>query len=331
MAVVFAMLASYGISRTLTPIIIRLLLRKEHEQHGEANRLARRASTTLQRALRPLPRLLRLAARRHPAAHAFLTPVVALCVVAGAGVLALYRRLRFLSASRRRADPAACPCAGAHPHRAHRANLSGRRGQDPPADPGPRISGSCSTISACRNGVYNLAFTDGSTIGVNDGQYPDRSSNEGHAPTADYIKKLRRELPSRFPTCMFYFQPADLVTQVLNFGVPSQIDVQVQGRDRAGNKQIAKELQQQLGEYPRPRRRARPAGTRCAGTVLYDRSHPRAAARAQHAAGRQQSQHQPELVGAGVAELLDRPEERHSLLFCRCRRRNTVSQHERAR
>ena len=97
--------------------------------------------------------------------------------------------------------------------------------------------------------LFNLAFTDGSTIGVNDGQIM-LQLNEGHAPTADYVKKLRRELPVAFPDVAFYFQPADMATQVLNFGVPSQIDVRVQGRDRAANQVIAKELQKRMAAIP---------------------------------------------------------------------------------
>ena len=67
--------------------------------------------------------------------------------------------------------------------------------------------------------TYNLAFTDGTTIGVNDGQIL-ISLNEGHAPTASYIKKLRVALAKKFPDTLFYFQPADMVTQILNFGIP---------------------------------------------------------------------------------------------------------------
>jgi multidrug efflux pump subunit AcrB len=96
---------------------------------------------------------------------------------------------------------------------------------------------------------YNLAFTDGTAIGVNDGQIQ-LQLKEGHAPTADYIKTLRRELPAAFPDVQFYFQPADLVTQILNFGIPAQIDVQVQGRDRADNQQIATELRKRLTDIP---------------------------------------------------------------------------------
>jgi multidrug efflux pump subunit AcrB len=97
--------------------------------------------------------------------------------------------------------------------------------------------------------VYNMAFGDGTTIGVNDGQILVQL-NEGHAPTASYVKKLRRELPTAFPDVLFYFQPADLVTQILNFGIPAQIDVQVQGRDRDANEKIAGQLQQRLADIP---------------------------------------------------------------------------------
>src|SRR5262249_50781554 len=57
--------------------------------------------------------------------------------------------------------------------------------------------------------TYNLAFTDGSTIGVNDGVIL-ISLKEGHAPTADYIRRLREALPAAFPSATFYFQAADM-------------------------------------------------------------------------------------------------------------------------
>jgi multidrug efflux pump subunit AcrB len=72
--------------------------------------------------------------------------------------------------------------------------------------------------------TYNLAFTDGSTINVNDGVIL-ISLKEGHAPTADYLRRLREALPAAFPSMTFYFQAADMTTQILNFGLPAQIDV----------------------------------------------------------------------------------------------------------
>src|SRR4030081_3503386 len=60
--------------------------------------------------------------------------------------------------------------------------------------------------------AYNLAFADGSTIGINDGTIL-VALKEGHAPTGEYVRKLREALPAAFPESLFYFQPADIVTQ----------------------------------------------------------------------------------------------------------------------
>src|SRR6202011_1468771 len=92
-------------------------------------------------------------------------------------------------------------------------------------------------------------FTDGSTIGVNDGVIL-ISLKEGHAPTADYVRRLREALPAAFPEVIFYFQAADMVTQILNFGLPAQIDVRTVGYDRATNLRVAQELQRRIGAIP---------------------------------------------------------------------------------
>jgi multidrug efflux pump subunit AcrB len=96
--------------------------------------------------------------------------------------------------------------------------------------------------------VYNWAFADGSTIGINDGVIL-VALKEGHKPTADYIRKLREALPAAFPEDTFYFQAADIVTQILNFGLPAQIDVRTVGRD-LNNLSIAKELRRRVAAIP---------------------------------------------------------------------------------
>src|SRR6202163_3705311 len=73
---------------------------------------------------------------------------------------------------------------------------------------------------------------------------------DGHAPTADYVRKLREVLPSTFPEVTFYFQAADMVTQILNFGLPAQIDVRTVGYDRANNLRVAKELRRRIAAIP---------------------------------------------------------------------------------
>jgi multidrug efflux pump subunit AcrB len=96
--------------------------------------------------------------------------------------------------------------------------------------------------------AYNLAFADGSTIGINDGVIQVQLK-AGHKPTADYVKKLRQLLPAAFPEDTFYFQAADIVTQILNFGLPAQIDVRTVGTDR-NNLPLARELRQRLAAIP---------------------------------------------------------------------------------
>jgi multidrug efflux pump subunit AcrB len=76
----------------------------------------------------------------------------------------------------------------------------------------------------------NMAIGDTSTVGVMDGEML-IALNENHTPTAEHIADLRRELPKRFPDCQFFFQAADIVNQVLNFGQPAPIDVRVVGSD----------------------------------------------------------------------------------------------------
>jgi multidrug efflux pump subunit AcrB len=96
---------------------------------------------------------------------------------------------------------------------------------------------------------YNLAFADGTTIGVNDGAIL-VTLKEGHPPTLGYVHKLRDVLPAAFPEATFYFQAADMVTQILNFGIPAQIDVRTVGYDRVTNLAVARELKQKLAAIP---------------------------------------------------------------------------------
>jgi multidrug efflux pump subunit AcrB len=71
-----------------------------------------------------------------------------------------------------------------------------------------------------------------------------------HHPTADYVAALRRELPRQFPTATFYFLPADITTQILNFGIPAPMDIQIEGNDIDESKQIADKLLAQLHRVP---------------------------------------------------------------------------------
>ena len=76
------------------------------------------------------------------------------------------------------------------------------------------------------------------------------SLKEKHHPTAGYVRQLRRTLPRDFPGTMFYFLPADMITQVLNFGLPAPIDIQIEGADIDGNRQVADKMLNQLRHVP---------------------------------------------------------------------------------
>ncbi|MCE5294459.1 MAG: efflux RND transporter permease subunit [Chlamydiales bacterium] len=97
---------------------------------------------------------------------------------------------------------------------------------------------------------YNLAFGDLATIGVYDGEILVSLSHKRTHSTAKYIEMLRHTLPSKFPTLMFYFQPADMVNQILNFGLPSPIDIRVMGYDKETNLKVARELVERVSRVP---------------------------------------------------------------------------------
>ncbi len=73
---------------------------------------------------------------------------------------------------------------------------------------------------------------------------------EGHPPTADYVAQMRRELPKEFPGTSFSFLPADIVSQILNFGAPAPIDLQVRGNDLSANFLYANKLLNQIRHIP---------------------------------------------------------------------------------
>src|SRR5262249_26546694 len=87
----------------------------------------------------------------------------------------------------------------------------------------------------------NLAFTNSVTSGAGDGEIL-ISLKPKHRPTIGYTRELRKTLAARFPSETFFFQAADITSQILNFGLPAPIDIQVTGNDAAANYRIASEL-----------------------------------------------------------------------------------------
>jgi multidrug efflux pump subunit AcrB len=99
-------------------------------------------------------------------------------------------------------------------------------------------------------GGVNLAFSDSSTIGPADGEILVSLKPSHQRSTFDYIRELRRKLPREFPNLTFFYQPADIVSQILNFGLPAPIDIQLIGQNRDANYGIARRIAEQISRLP---------------------------------------------------------------------------------
>ncbi|MDB6017330.1 MAG: Acriflavin resistance protein [Pedosphaera sp.] len=95
----------------------------------------------------------------------------------------------------------------------------------------------------------NISYNASGVIGTADADLL-VSLNPGHQPTADYVRRLRLLLNQQFPGTTFYFLPADIVTQTINFGLPAPFDIQIFGRDQAGNRQVGARLAERISRIP---------------------------------------------------------------------------------
>ena len=248
LAVVFAMLASYALSRTLTPVVIGLLLKGEHGDAtgGSGNwftRFHQRFERGFELFRQGYVRTLALLLKRR-----LIIPIIAVLMLALGGLMLTVVGRDFFP-----------PIDGGQIKLHVRAPAATRI--DATERIFQEVEDKIREVIPARDrdlivddiGVpqrtYNLAFTDGSTINVNDGVIL-ISLREGHAPTADYVRQLREALPAAFPSVTFYFQAADMITQILNFGLPAQIDARVVGRDRATNIRVAGELRRRIAAIP---------------------------------------------------------------------------------
>src|SRR5438105_12491464 len=100
------------------------------------------------------------------------------------------------------------------------------------------------------NGGFNLAFGDSTTVGTFDGDILISLKPQDHGPTAEYIVRLRQRLHEKFPGIVFFFEAANITNQILNFGLPAPIDVQVVGRNPDANYTIAQQIAAQVERIP---------------------------------------------------------------------------------
>jgi CzcA family heavy metal efflux pump len=115
--------------------------------------------------------------------------------------------------------------------------------------PGGELQTILDNIGLPNSGI-NQSYSSNGTIGTSDAEILIALDPEHHHPTANHIRHLREVLPRRFPGVEFFFQPADIVTQILNFGLPAPIDIQIVGTDMANSYQIAQQIANKMRHIP---------------------------------------------------------------------------------
>ena len=247
-AVVFAMLASYLLSRTLVPTMARYLLKAHGEEESIEHSLASpnplvRLQGHFEAQFERLRNFYRGILQRC-LAHRVLFPLVflALCVCSfalypwlgqdffpsvDAGQIKLH--LRAPTATRIEETASLCSDVERSIHELIPQN---------------EIESVIDNIGLPYSAL-NYVYSTSAPIGPEDADIL-ISLNEKHRPTNQYIHDLRLKLSNEFPGVMFYFPPADIVSQILNFGLPAPIDIQITGRDVEGNHEFATNLLKQL-------------------------------------------------------------------------------------
>ncbi len=249
-AVVFAMLASYVLSRTIVPTMAKYLLRSErsHENQGTSRnpfvRLQQAFEAAFERLREGYSRILERCLEHR---RAFLLAFFAACV-GSLAVLIPWLGQNFF------------PSVDAGSFTLHFRGPTGMRIEDTAflADmvensirrqiPASELASIIDNIGLPYSGI-NLSYSNSAPIGTSDADILVTLTAKHH-PTADYVKQIRMNLAKEFPGVTFAFLPSDMVTQILNFGLPAPIDIQVVGNNLDANRAWADQLLQKLKLVP---------------------------------------------------------------------------------
>jgi multidrug efflux pump subunit AcrB len=257
-AVVFALIGSFTLSRTLVPTMANYLMRGQHggHSHGEHSTQARpvRSRNPLKRfqqafedqfaRVREHYRSLLLLAFRRP--KTFMVGFLA-CVLLSFGLWPFLGENFF-------------PAVDSGQILMHVRAQAGTRIEETArlfdlveqtlrkTIPPDQLYNIVDNIGLPYSGI-NMAYQNTGTIGPEDGDAL-ITLREGHAPTAAFIRQLRSVLPQKFPGTTFSFLPADIVSQILNFGLPAPIDVQVIGNNQKANYAYATDLLKRIRRVP---------------------------------------------------------------------------------
>jgi CzcA family heavy metal efflux pump len=247
-AVSFAMLASYLLSRTLIPTLVMYIMRG-HEHRAEApksflGRFQRGFERKFEDFRRGYEQLLETTLEHR---GVFVLCFLLFCVLSlglfaflgedffpqvDAGLLRLHMRARpglRVEETARLCDQVEAALREEIPHGEVQTILD--------------------NIGLPNSGI-NQSYSSSGTIGTSDAEILIALDPEHHSPTADHIRHLREALPRRFPGVEFFFQPADIVTQILNFGLPAPLDVQIVGTDMGASYEIAQQIANKMRHIP---------------------------------------------------------------------------------
>jgi multidrug efflux pump subunit AcrB len=252
LAVVFAMVASYLLSRTLVPVLAEFLLDAEHSLDGQIDRAGRWTA-------------IRRLNERFNDGYEWLQGRY------GAGLCAVLRHRKVAFATSLAIMGSAFVLLPFIGRDFFPSVDSGQIRLHVRVEPGTRIERTQVLFSQVEDRIrqiipsneislmidniglpaetFNYAFGDGSITGSTDGEILISLHEKRRGDAVKYIKELRRELQRQFPDLGFFFQPADIVTQILNFGLPAPIDLQVQGYDEK-NYDIARKLLRRTAAVP---------------------------------------------------------------------------------
>ena len=247
-AVSFAMLASYLLSRTLIPTLVMYIMRG-HEHREEApksflGRFQRGFERKFEDFRRGYEQLLETTLEHR---GVFVIVFLAFCLLSlglffflgedffpqvDAGLLRLHVRAR----PGLRVEETARLCD----------QIEGLLRQEIPQN---QLQTILDNVGLPNSGI-NQSYSSNGTIGTSDAEILIALDPEHHPPTADLTRHLREILPQRFPGTEFFFQPADIVTQILNFGLPAPIDVQIIGQDMGSSYVIAQQIANRMRHVP---------------------------------------------------------------------------------
>ncbi len=253
LSVVFAMLASYVLSRTLVPVLARMLMagEKHHTDRadlekpgwtGFTSRFNRARDDAFDRFQSAYARVLEMLLHH----RAFVTGIAGLLLLATFGLLFVIGTDFFpqVDAGLMKLHFRAPPGTRLEVTEQMVDRVEKKIQEIVPAEDLDNIN----TLIGVPI-FYNLAFVQTDNVSSMDAELL-ISLKKDHRPTAGYQRKLRQVLPDEFPGCTFYFQPADLVTQVLNFGLSAAIDVQVEFSDLTKSYAVARQIRDMLRRIP---------------------------------------------------------------------------------